>query len=286
MTNDPGSALLIYDDLNNFINAYNSFSEQSDSLSVLQNEYLDKGSPGLKMFINKYGLTAEDLLTAINKYPENYSKLSKMPDALAAYSDSTVKAYSELKKYIPGIIYPPTYFLVGTNRGIASASEAGQLITVEKWNMPVKNKTTILVHELVHMQQAMTVGPEKYVALYGPEKNLLGLCVREGTAEFFASLVTDRITQEKAADYVIKNEKNIWERFSADMHGAETKDWMWGKTEDLEQPSHVGYALGCRIAEAYYNNASDKDKALQEILSVTDYPEYLTKSGYAEQFEN
>ena len=60
---------------------------------------------------------------------------------------------------------------------------------------------------------------------------------------------------------------------------------MWSKPADPDQPRHVGYAMGFKIVEAYYNKAKDKKKAVEEILSVTDYPEFLIKSGYAAKFE-
>ena len=96
MTKDPGSALFIYDDIHNFIIAYNSLAEEADSISVLQKQYLEKGTPGLKMFIKKYGLTAEMLLESIKQHPEKYNKLVEMPDLLADYSDSTINAFADL----------------------------------------------------------------------------------------------------------------------------------------------------------------------------------------------
>jgi uncharacterized protein YjaZ len=67
------------------------------------------------------------------------------------------------------------------------------------------------------------------------------------------------------------------------MHGQELGEWTFGDREDPEQPILVGYAIGFRIAQAYYNNAADKERALLEMLSVTDYTGFLAQSGYAEQ---
>jgi len=60
---------------------------------------------------------------------------------------------------------------------------------------------------------------------------------------------------------------------------------MWSKPADPEKPSHIGYAIGFRIVESYYNNASDKTQAVNEILRVKNYEEFLQKSGYAQKFE-
>jgi uncharacterized protein YjaZ len=121
--------------------------------------------------------------------------------------------------------------------------------------------------------------------LFGPEKNLLGLCIREGTAEFFADLITGRITQDEALPFTLQHERRLWEWFRKEMNGQETGDWMWKKPADPDQPMHVGYVMGYRIVQAYYNNASDKKQAVQEILSVTDFAGLLERSGYALQFD-
>ena len=36
-----------------------------------------------------------------------------------------------------------------------------------------------------------------------------------------------------------------------------------------------------RIAESYYAKAADKRRAVAEILAVTDYTDFLEKSGYS-----
>jgi hypothetical protein len=43
--------------------------------------------------------------------------------------------------------------------------------------------------------------------------------------------------------------------------------------------------MGFRIVQSYYENASDKEKAVKEILAVTDYNQFLHKSEYALKFE-
>jgi hypothetical protein len=165
--------------------------------------------------------------------------------------------------------------------GIASGSTEGQLVSVESWNRPLDDKRALIIHELTHFQQVVAVGYEKYKALFGPEKSLLGLCIREGTAEFFAHLVTGEITQGEAVEYTKKHESHLWEQFREEHVGSETGDWMWSEPSDPEQPRHVGYVMGFLIVEAYYEHAADKPKAVQEILSVTDYVAFLEQSDYA-----
>jgi hypothetical protein len=285
LTTDPQKAPFVLDDIHTFNKAFKLLTIDSDSIKILQTEYLDKGTPGLKMFIEKYDLGVERLMKAIQKRPEKYASLANLPDPLEEKITLYRKAYVKLKKYIPDVVYPPTYFLVAGYWGIGSGSVEGQLISVEKWNRPLEDKSTLLIHELVHFQQVVAVGYEKYAALFGPEKSLLGLCIREGIGEFFSFLVNGSITQGKALEFTLKNEKRLWIELQKEMNGSETGDWMWSKPADPKQPRHVGYAMGFRIVQSYYDTAPDKDIAVKEILSVMNYSEFLQKSGYANKFE-
>jgi hypothetical protein len=222
---------------------------------------------------------------AIRKYPEKYSNFDKFPEAIAGLAPEVHRSFAKLKEYIPNAVFPPTYFLVTNHYGINSGSVEGQLITVEKWTLPIEGEMTMLVHELTHFQQVVAVGYDEYKLLFGEKKNLLGLCIREGTAEFFANLVTGTLTQDQAVDYLKENESRLWKWFEKEMHGAETGDWMWSTPADSAQPKHIGYALGMLIVQSYYDQAEDKENAVADILSVTDYPAFLAKSKYEERIQ-
>ncbi len=60
-------------------------------------------------------------------------------------------------------------------------------------------------------------------------------------------------------------------------------DWMFSHPSDPEQPVDLGYVIGARIVEAFYDKAEDKKQAVQEILSITDYESFLERSGYSEK---
>ncbi len=286
LATDPRQARFVYEDVHNFIRAHSMLSGTADTVGILQAEYFERGTPGLKMFVEKYDLTPERLGKAIGEHPEDYAALGERLAWLAAEEDVNRAAFTKLKKHLPTVVCPPTYYLVGAWRGIGSGSVEGQLITIEKEASrgAGHDMRPLLVHELVHFQQALAVGYDKYSALFGPEKNLLGLTIREGTAEFFADLVTGEFTQEEAREFVMSREKELWLRFQAEMTGRETGDWMWQQPSDPEQPPHVAYVLGARIVQSYYDNGADREHTVNEILSVTDYESFLERSGYANRF--
>lgn len=288
-TENPSQAKFVYQDIINFINAFNMINDQADTVEILQKHYLDKGTPGLKIFIEKYELNAEELTEAIRKNPEDYKALQKKLDWIKTQEDSVIKYFIKLKQFIPSAQYPPTYFLVGRRWGIGSGSIEGQLITIEKKAVKIVDEglKTHIVHELVHLNQLHAIGSlEKYLAIYNDEKSLLAITIREGIAEFFAKMVTGEYTQDEAAEYVLKNERELWGRFEKEMLAKDTKDWMWSKTEIPDQPRDAAYVLGALIIEYYYTHATDLDSTVDEILSVTNYPAFIQKTKYINKFKD
>jgi len=285
-TTDPSNASLVYRDVENFIRAQKMLANTSDTLGVLIREYFDKGTPGLKMFIEKYSLTPEKLLAAIREHPQEFSSLHDLPGGIDAMRVETHRAFAKLKEIIPQVKFPPTYFLIGEYWTMGSGSIEGQLVTVEKWSVPIEGKMPMLIHELIHFQQVLAVGYEKYKKIYDEEKSLLGLCIREGTAEFFANLVTGEITQSPAREYTLENQARLWPEFLKVMLEPGTGDWMWSRPKDSAQPAHIGYVLGMLIVQSYYDRMEDKKQAVKDILGVTDYLGFLESSGYALKFQN
>ncbi len=212
-TPDPWRAAFVYDDLDHFIAAMEKLASAGDTVAVLETDYFGRASPGLRMFVEKYELTAERLAAAIAAHPEAYSGVREIRDALARQEPEFRQAYAELKRFAPVTEFPPTYFLIGAYRGIGSGSIEGPLITVEKETPEgiQRDLATTLVHEMVHLQQLMLQG-EEYFAIFGPKKTLLALTIREGTADFFAERVTGIVSEhnEGARAYVREHEDELW----------------------------------------------------------------------------
>lgn len=287
LTPDPEQAPFVYDDIANFVRAHSLLRDRADTIEVLRTEYFGKGTSGLIIYVEKYGLTPAMLARAIASHPEDYAALSDMAEWLQSSEPEWRHAFRAMKEYMPDIQFPPTYFLVGAWRGIGSGSVEGSLISVEKSasNRSMKgSETPLLTHELAHFQQGRILGYQTYIEIYGEKRSLLALTIREGIGEFFAKRYGGRYTQHEAEDYVIQHEARLWKQFSKEMNGRETGDWMWQKPKDPDQPFHIAYVLGARIVEAYFENAQDPVQAVRDILSVTDYPEFLRKSGYEKRF--
>ena len=284
---DPQAAKFVFDDVRNFLAAMDAIARGEDTVAALQRQYLDRASPGLILYIEKYDLTTDRLLTAMREHPEAYGAIHAKLQALVAALPTFRSTYGDIQEVIPAAVFPPTYFLVAGHRGIGSGSTEGPLLSIEKED-PSRIEATLpatLVHEMIHMQQLAALGPDYFVIFSGPGRTLLATSIREGVATFFSEIITGGSEHKNLArDFLLANEARLWRAFEEDMSGIDMGDWLWQDPADPEQPQDVGYALGARIAEAYYEAADDKGEAAYEILSVKDYEAFLAASGYADRF--
>ncbi|WP_445386511.1 DUF2268 domain-containing putative Zn-dependent protease [Robiginitalea sp. IMCC44478] len=276
----PEQAKLVYSDLEHFMDAYRALQTSQDTVAVLQTLYFEKGSPGLKEFVQRHQLTPELLKDALAKAPERYALLPAFMEKINATEADYAALMSQFSEVMPNAMYPPTYLLVGANRGIGQASQAGQLITVTRVLDKPEKFRQLMVHELSHFQQAMAMGGQQYQALYSAPNNMLGLCLREGGAEFITSLVLGVITQNKALEFIHQNENQLKQRFAEDLAQQEKGYWLWDSIEQEEHPKLLGYAMGYKICSAYYEQAADKPAALQEVLLMKDPEAFTAASGY------
>jgi hypothetical protein len=280
---EPEKAQLVSTDVKNFIEAYDNLSPEKDNVKVLQEFYFAKASPGLKEYISRFKLTPEMLSTAIEKNPEKYASIKKFYGQISDFENVYRDELRNYQKTLPKALFPPTYLLVGAYKGIGQASRVGQLITIEKAIANEESLKNLIIHELTHFQQAFTMGLAKYGGLYGQKNNMLGVILREGGAEFITyKLVRKNVHQFRKLEDLKKNEFALWERFKIDLKNQDNTFWVDVSFEDNNKgyPIQLGYAVGYRIVESYYNNAVDKNQALEDILIISDANEFLAKSKY------
>ena len=286
ITDDPVKVQFFYDDVRNFLYAMDMLDKGGDAEAILQKEYLDKATPGLKEYIRESGATAKRFVEVIQKKTAQYSALRALPDQLIPQERNIREAFADLAKVVPDPVFIPIYYFIGIgSSGLnAQPSEYGIIVALTELSEDPSVLKAPLVHELIHVKNALTVGIEEYMQVFGPKMSLLALSIREGTAYFLTLLSTGEHTHIRAYNYLIENEKTIWERFKADMNNRDPGDWMFRHPKDLDIPMDLGYVVGSRIVESYYNHTENKEEAVREILSVTDFSDFLAQSGYAEKF--
>lgn len=283
---DPAEVEFIYDDLHNFLKAFKMINEGADLAETLKKEYLDKASPGLKNYMEDSGYELKHFVERFEQYKKNYTTLPELPSQLVSQEPHIRKALQSMKKIFPKPVFIPIYTLVGISGGLhAEPSEVGIRLAFSRSASPdrLPGLKLTIIHELIHVQQFLAIGMAQYHSIYEDKKSLLAVSIREGVAEYLTYLIAGEYSKKEVYDYIKKDEKNIWERFRAEMHAPEFGDWLFSKPKDPDQPRDLGYIMGALIVESYYENADDKKKAIDEILSITDYKGFVKKSEYEEK---
>jgi hypothetical protein len=132
-----------------------------------------------------------------------------------------------MKKILPKAMFLPIYYLVGITGGLhAEPSEVGIRPAISRLRSGdhLDNLKLTVIHETVHVQQFLAIGPEEYHRIYEDKQSLLAVSVREGVAEYLTYLITGEYSKPDVLDYINKDEKKIWERFESEMRNREFGD--------------------------------------------------------------
>ncbi|MEM6844802.1 MAG: DUF2268 domain-containing putative Zn-dependent protease [Bacteroidota bacterium] len=311
---DPKKAKFIISDIDNFWQMYDKLSlakSQKDSLTILRMHYLDKASKGLKKYFeverNENNRSTEDIensyLSFIGKHPKYFNSIRNATLSIKNLKPEFLKTFEKLKDLYPNFKFPDAYFAIGfANMGgrsfpggemyigaeifatadSANYEEFGEDQWLSRVSMPVESTHLVLAHEYTHGQQKL---PPKGT------NSLLTLALMEGSAVFIAGLATNGKSliggagfSEHALGYGEIYEEEVWDKFKADMREQKDSNWFYN-AETEEFPKDMGYYVGFKICQSYYQNAKDKKQAIKEIVELNDYDSFLEESRYNEKFK-
>jgi len=264
---DPDSAKLITSDIRLFWQAVDRASR--DSLApVLQREYLNRGTVGMRDFIPGRIFSAEDLGAAVRDRRAKYDSVRAANVDVARAEPAIRAAFRRLKAIYPDAVFPDVYFVIGRFNSGGTASKHGLLIGAEMYRDP-SGLPAIVAHELIHYQQ------------HYDNPTLLEHSFLEGTADFLGEMISGSQINNAAHEYGLAHEHALWQEFKSHFDDRQFYPWMYGRPPD-GRPNDLGYFIGYRIAEAYYNRTADKQHAIRDIINGGNgnVRELLAKSGY------
>lgn len=272
---------LILDDAERFAKLFAHTPELDEK--HLKNKYLNLGTKGIEIFTPNRIKNEKNLMRAISENTDAYKKGIDvcLPAARNIASDAK-QVLNDVKTLLAQEKSAPTYILFGADNSGGTASKEGLSLGLEvlcrfsETEEEAKKLILALVaHEIVHVYQARQ--PSNKTKKY----TLLRQALSEGFADFIANHVLGNINQSEIErhNFGVKNESVIWPEFKAVMNGEEFTPWMYGSGGE-GRPKDLGYWLGKRIAQAYYEKADDKKKALAELLLLKDPQSILLSSGY------
>jgi hypothetical protein len=285
-------------DIDHFWIAYDSVQTTRDSLQqvrFIQTLYVDRGSPGLKAFMQVRNFSVAEWVGLLRRYPKFWR--SVRPNTLIVNSQaSEIEAsITKFNRLYPDLSNSQMYFTIGCLRSGGTVKDSLVLIASEiaaadsltdvsefetQWlagvfrTQNIQNIVPLNIHEYVHTQQK-----------FRGSSNLLGGALAEGSCEFITELVMGKPRQTQAILYGKEHEKELKAAFAAEMFSTATPTRWLSNGSYAEKVADLGYFMGYTICGAYYRRAVDKQQAIRDIIQL-DYTDtvatekFLLRSGY------
>lgn len=280
---------IVYDDIRRMNQILSSYSKTQIDENIIQSQYFNPASPGLTELIKKDGLSAQGFSQYLKK---NYNFIKSICKEIDFIESDSTRLRSLLKKYSDTFStakYQPVYFLIGQNYHGGTVTNEGFVIELQLNSLGLKiidftsQDTTrishyhdldqIFIHEQVHVSRE-----EQYIS-----GSLKRMSIDEGSCDYIAYIITGKKGNPDTYLYGAENFESLKKEWKQDLE----KDlksvrslwvWNWGKKQ--ERPPDLGYFIGFKIAESYFNNSENKEKALIEILEMKDYESFYETSGF------
>ena len=283
---------IVTSDIDNFWKAYDLLSEaetRADSIQVMQTHYIEKASDGFKEFLRVRNFTAEEYVQKLGLYPKFWASVRPLTEAIENRRAEIIGVFNQYEAKVPDFKRPEVCFAIGGLR--TGGTISGNLIligseiaasdtTIDKselkgWLSTVIGNTgditAMIAHETIHVLQ---FNKRKF--------NLIIGVMSEGIADFLAIELLGFNINKPIYDYGDAHECDLWKAFKQDMieHPDGHRRWLYQGNRSGNRPADLGYYLGFKVAQAYYEKQPNKRKAIKDLLNVKKYPKIIAKSGY------
>ncbi|AMJ66817.1 gliding motility protein GldB-related protein [Hymenobacter sp. PAMC 26628] len=289
---DPQNAQLVTSDIDLFWRAYDlAAKDTAHAEQIYQREYFDKGSVGLQDYVQIKIQSAKLFVANQRAKPNFYRAIRPNTLRIATMTPQIRAGFAKLKQLYPEARFPNVYFVIGRWTSGGTASDNGMLIGADQqcrtpdvpltelslWGRnnfaPLDGLPSLVAHEQIH-----------YIQKASNDPSLLHGAILEGMADFLAELTTAQNPGARLQVYGLAHEKQIWADFTKEMGGNNWKNWIANADQETaDKPADLGYFVGYKICQSYYEELADKKQAVHDILNISDYPAFLTKSRYAEK---
>ena len=257
--------------------------------SIVQTDYFDRGSNGLKALISKDKLKAKDFADYMHTHEQFFLSIRSYMMDQERYLSLTQEVLGEYDRTVPNSKYKPIYFLIGYNMHGGTVTDEGVIIEAQKnilglsdisWGTfdslsfsSYDDLDQLIAHEQVHvMQPYMFIG-----------ESLLRLTLNEGIADFIAYKVVGKKGYYESYEYGDQNFEVLKKEWTSDLNlpiKEVRSKWLfnWGRKKD--RPYDMGYYMGFKIAESYYEHNGRNAENLREMIYTEDFEALYERSGF------
>jgi len=275
LPSEPRKAKFHTTDINLFWSVFDKTYPRFNA-DKLQNEYLDKGSIGLKGLIKGRIENGKNLSKVLRQQTAYYQYIRQYTFQIDKEVERIYENFQHLKDIYRKAVFPDVYFVIGANNSGGTIFENGLIVGAEKFGQPstihkpaldINLVDELICHELVHFQQN-----------YAKDKSLLAQCIREGSADFICELIAGNHSNMPIYEYAETHKKMLQQEFLTKMNGNDWTGWLYYSKNPARKD--VGYYIGYQICKKYYDKAIDKKQAIWDILNISDFRMFFEASGY------
>ncbi|MDJ0367834.1 DUF2268 domain-containing putative Zn-dependent protease [Hymenobacter sp. H14-R3] len=289
---DPNQAELVTSDIPRFWHAYDlAAKDTARAEATYQREYFDKASVGLQDYFAARIYSAKLFVKNQRAKPAFYQAIRPNTLRIATMAPQIRAGFVKLKELYPAARFPNVYFVIGRWNSAGTISGSGLLVGADMlcrtpsvplgelslWERngfkSLSDLPYLVAHEHIH-----------YIQKPSNDRSLLKGSINEGMADFLAELTAGQQPNARLQPYGLGHEKEIWADFTKEMMGPNWNNWIANDDQETAaKPADLGYFVGYRICQSYYQEMTDKKQAVYDILNISDYPAFLAKSRYAEK---
>lgn len=254
-----------------FTNFWRAFDKMETSKENPFKEYLQNGSVGLKAFPYRV-MSADSLYAHVKRKKSEYEITRNIINDIPSKEKRLRAIYSALKYWYPEAKFPPIYLVYGLGYSGGTSTNDGLIIGTEV----IKNLDglpALAAHELIHFQQNVE-----------GEQTLLKQSLLEGGADFIGELISGENINSARFQYGDKHLDKLCKEFVSRLKSEDTQDWLYQTSKKDDRPNDLGYWMGYKIVEAYFNKQEDKKKAIDDILHIKDPMQFLKESGFLSSY--
>lgn len=290
LNRDPARVRFVTDDVRHFWEAFDARATLG-TMRALDSLYFGRATPGLRDFRRLRLADSARFARTVDRAAAYYASARASTLRIAEQEDELRGMLHRFRELHADAVFPDVYFVVGELSTGGTTAPSGLLIGAEMYGRtadsllgpplsawhravlrPVEALPAIVFHELVHYQQRQL------------GNTLLGQSMREGIADFVGELVTGRNINDVAVAYLVGHEEALRAEFLAAMDSTDLARWLYNGSSSKDRPADLGYAVGYRVAKAYYERQPDKTAAVRRMLGLRDVEDarrFLEQSGWA-----
>jgi hypothetical protein len=289
---NPANAQLVTSDITRFWRAYDLAAKDSaHAEAIYQREYFAKGSPGLQDYFGLRIGSVKEFVQNQRAKPNFYRAIRPNTLRIKDLAPQIRAGFLKLKALYPEAQFPNVYFVIGRWTSAGTVSSAGMLVGADQLcgtpAVPVQELSLWGRRNLGTLAQLPYVVAHEHIHIIqhqSQDNSLLRGAVDEGMADFLAELTAGHQPNERLQAYGLAHEKQLWQAFSQEMTSKSWDNWIANsEQETADKPADLGYFVGYKICQSYYEEMADKKQAVHDILNISDYPAFLAKSRYAEK---